>query len=185
MGEVSFDRLNGNNKQLVNEAIKQELGECKDLYHGTSSKNAKEILATKNFKIPSKPSGWLGRGIYCYLHDAEACRIYAREHHKTESIAVISLTANLDNTFFVFKELYHFFRNLAEKHKEIKLVIDERIGFIIESFLKQVIMPDYNINISTVGRSYNLNDNRAVTMYSLRNKQMIKSQSLRLYSEEK
>src|SRR3972149_8058578 len=121
MVELSFDRLNENNKQLVSEAIKQELGECKDLYHGTSSKNAREILATKNFKIPSKPSGYLGRGIYCYLHDVEACRIYAREHHKTERIAVISLTADLDNTFFVFKELYHFFRNLAQKHKVIKL----------------------------------------------------------------
>ena len=185
MGKVHFDRLNESNNQLVEEAIKRKLGKCRDLYHGTSSKNAREILANKNFEIPSKPSGYLGRGIYCYLHDVEACRIYARDHNKTERIAVIKLVADLDNTFFVFKELYHFFRGIAEKHKEIKLVIDEKIGFIIESFIKQVIMPNYNININTIGRSYDLNNNRAVTMYSLRNKQMIKTSSLSLCWEEK
>lgn len=167
---VKFDRLNSN--ELVEEAIKQKVGVCRDLYHGTSIYNAQKILKTKTFIIPKKPGGYLGRGIYCYLHDTEASRIYARK--KKEKIAVLKLVANLGNIFFVCNELYDYFHRIAKKHEEIELVMKEKIGFIIEKFVEQVIIPDYDVNISTMGHSYMLNRKRCVTMYCLRNNKMIK-----------
>lgn len=167
--------------QLVEEAIKREIGTCRDLYHGTLKYNAQEILATE-IKIPSRAGGNLGKGIYCYLHDVEASRIWARKKNKTGKIAVLNLVANLGNTFFICKELYRIFYNKAQKHKEIKLAIIEKVGYIVEVFIKQIIIPDYDIKINTVGRAYMLNQKRSVLMYSLRDKQMIKK--IRLCWEE-
>jgi predicted nucleic acid-binding protein len=178
-----LNRLNKGNNELVEEAIKRKVGICRDLYHGTSIYNAQKILKTKIFEIPKKPGGYLGRGVYCYLHDAEASRIYARKK-TTGKIAVVKLVANLDNTFFVCKELYNFFYRIAQKHKEIELATKEKVGYIIEKFIEQVIIPDYDVNISTVSQSYMLDRRRCVTMYCLRNNQMINIPN-KLYWEEK
>ena len=80
----------------------------------------------------------------------------------------------LNNVFFVCDELYNYFHSIAKEHEEIELVMKKKIGYIIEKFIEQVIIPDYDVNISTVGQSYMLNRKRCVTMYCIRNSQMIK-----------
>jgi len=159
--------------QLVSEAIKRDYGICRDLYHGTSKYEADKIRKTAEIKIGSE-YGYLGRGIYCYLHDVEASRIWARIKNRTGKIAVFKLVANLGNIFYICQELHRIFYNKATKHKEIKLAVNEKVGYIIELFIKQIIIPDYDIDIHTVGRSYMLKKKRSVLMYSLHDKLMVK-----------
>lgn len=173
MDDIKFGRLNESDNELVEEAIKQKLGICRDLYHGTSIYNAQKILKTETFIIPKKPGGYLGRGVYCYLHDVEASRIYARKDGAGK-IAVVKVVANLGNIFFICKELYDFFRGIAQEHKEIERPTKIKIGYIIEKFIEHAIMSDYKINISTVSQSYDLDQKRCVTMYCLRNIKMIR-----------
>lgn len=174
MNEEQIIEIDETNDQLVHEAIKQDCGICKHLYHGTSIYNAQKIKRTNEIKIPNEV-GYLGKGFYCYHLDIEASRIWAREKNEEGKIGVLNLVANLGNTFFVSKELYQIFRDKSKTLRDCKLDIDKKIGNYIELFIKGFLKPIYGININTVGRFYNYKQNRPALMYSIRDKIMVKN----------
>lgn len=184
MNEEQIIELDETSDQLVHEAIKQDCGIYKHLYHGTLKYIAHEIQKTAEIKIGSEV-GYLGNGFYCYLLDEEASRIWARKKNKTEKIAVLNLVANLDNTFFINQELHRIIKNKATELRKDKLDINTKVGYIIELFIKEIIKPEYGIDIHTVGQVYIFSKktiSRPVLMYSLRDKQMVKK--IELYWEE-
>jgi len=186
MSEEKSIEFNGVNNRMVEEAIKQDCGVCKHLYHGTSKHEASQIKNAKDINIGSG-IGYLGNGFYCYLFDTEACRIYAKSKYKkdnNEKIAVLNLIVNLGNTFFISPELHKFFLNSAEKLKS-KANLRKKAGALIELFVKKTIIPDYELDIHTVAQNdiYNKGGiNRPVFMYSIRDKKMV--QKINLYWEE-
>ena len=150
-----------------------KLASIEYLYHGTSKSNAQKIQRTREIKIPNEV-GYLGKGFYCYHLDMEASRIWAKKKNKEDKIGILNLIANLNDIFFVSKELYQIFRDKSKELQDCKLIIDKRIGNYIELFLKEYIKPTFGIDINTVGRFYNLETNRPVLMFSIRDKIMVK-----------
>lgn len=170
---IEFDEAT---EQIVQEGIKKDCGICKELYHGTSKYIASQIIK-KDEIIIGEDIGYLGIGLYCYYLDLEASRIWAKGKNE-DKIAVIYLVANLGNLFFISKELNEKFRSLASEFQDIFSDINKIIGLIIERVIKEFIKPKYSTDIQTIGK-YHIHSKkrkaRPVLMFSLRNKEMIKS----------
>ncbi|MFA5315843.1 MAG: hypothetical protein WC369_00255 [Dehalococcoidales bacterium] len=170
--------------QLLGEAIKLDCGVCKNLYHGTSISVAQKIKDNAEIEIGPQV-GYLGKGVYCYHLDVEASRLWARKKYKGSQISVFALEADLGNTFYVSQELIRIFQNRASELKQLKLDMGVKVGYVIEVFVKDVMMPELKIEIHTVGRNYVVGGKtprRPVLMYALRHKGMIKKADL--YWEE-
>jgi hypothetical protein len=183
MCEKQFIDFNQVGNQMFDEAIKLDCGVCRHLYHGTTKYLANLIKETNEIII-SNEIGYLGYGFYCYLFDAEASRIYAKAHHN-EKIAVLELVVNLGNVFFINQELYKFFLSYADK-LTVKKELRKKVGTLIELFIKEIIIPDYKIDVNAVAQ-IDIYDKkrvcRPVFMCSIRNVKMIKK--IQLYWEEK
>lgn len=184
-GEQSTE-FNGIDNQMVEEAIKRDCGVCKHLYHGTKKYIAYLIKEANEINIGSE-IGYLGNGFYCYLFDAEASRIYAKNKYKKDSdgkIAVLNLIVNLGNTFFVYPELHKVFLNNADKLTS-RAALRKKVGALIELFIEKTIIPDYDLDIDTVAQNdiYDKKGiHRPVFMYSIRDKKMVKD--IKVYWEE-
>lgn len=173
-------------EELIKGGIRENCGICRELYHGTSKYAADKILKKGEIREGDE-IGYLGAGIYCYHFDKEAGKIWARGRN-IGKIVVLKLVANLGNTFFINKELYRSFEDLATKHTDFSLNISTTIGYIIERVIKEFIKPKLDINIHTVAQCHiycksKKRKSRAEFMYSLRDKLMIKE--IKLCWEEK
>ena len=160
----------------LEDAIKVDCGIQKHLYHGTKKYMAYEIKKNGTIKI-GDDIGYLGRGFYCYHLDHTASKIWAETRHPEEKIAILNVIANLGTVFFVCQELHRMFQNKATEVKEFRADIRTKIGYIIERFIKEVIEPDYNVTIATIGQAYVIGPRdikRAAMMYCLRDPAMVK-----------
>ena len=166
----------------LKESIRQHCGLCKDLYHGTSRDAAREIKREKKLRFGHEV-GYLGRGFYCYLHDINASKIYARTKYKDQPIAVIRLVADLGNLLFVSVEFQKMLRETASRLDSLrKGDIDKRIGLLIESIIDRHIKTRYDMAIHTVVRAYIISKKRPAVMYCVRMADRIKS--IKLFWEE-
>lgn len=166
----------------LKESIRPRCGLCKDLYHGTSRDAAREIKRKKKLRFGHEV-GYLGRGFYCYLHDINASKIYARTKYKDQPIAVIRLAADLGNLLFVSVEFQKMLRETASRLDSLrKGDIDKRIGLLIESIIDRHIKIRYDMVIHTVVRAYIISKKRPAVMYCVRMADGIKS--IKLFWEE-
>lgn len=164
-------------EELLKDSILQDCGIHRYLFHGTSKDRAHQIAKTNEIKI-SNEIGYLGCGFYCYLNDVNASKLWARKRFKAEKIACLNVTADLGNVLFICQELNQIF---SDKAKEIVKAhvekLNENVGLLIERFIKEVIAPEYEISINAVSKAYIIDRkkvDRPATMYSLRDKAMIK-----------
>lgn len=68
-----------------------------EVYHGTSEKNANNIIKN-GFNIHNK-IGWLGTGIYFYQNDFNMASNWANNKYKTTSINIIRCIVDIDNEY--------------------------------------------------------------------------------------
>jgi len=163
--------------EAVEYGIRCDLGVCKDLYHGTTKNIAYQIIKSGRIEC-GNTSSYLGCGIYCYLHDINACKIWVKNKYKNEPVTVFKLIANLGNVLFVDTELYKFLRETLRKiGKTSGSDINDDIGILIEEIIEDYIITEYEKDIHAVSRAYIIGKStirRPAIMYCLRYENRIK-----------
>jgi hypothetical protein len=169
-------------KNRITDGIVFNQGICKELYHGTKKYIVQKIRQANDIEFGKEP-GYIGCGLYCYLHDIMACKIMAKRKYGNEKIAILNVIANLGSVLYISYEVREILKkSILKKSKSYSARVNEYIGMLIEDVIDGLSKKEHSINIDTVAQSHNIRIDgrrqRAVTMYCLRNKRKIKKISL-------
>ena len=114
-----------------------------DAYHGTSSKSAKLILKSKQFKLSIGDSEFFGNGVYFYERDPSHCSYFGQKACRrdgSQEYVILQATVELGKCFDLlvqkYRDILEHTLNILSKAKQGNTSDGAAINYIADNVCK-------------------------------------------------